>query len=88
MVLVQAGRNLTVPHSAASQLVVVAALGQQDIASLQETPLTEHFSAASLSEYFEMQCERFLQSGNGFIFTPGIHQKLTFERIGNERKWV
>ena len=32
-----------------------------DIASLQETPLTEHFSAASLSEYFEMQCERFLQ---------------------------
>ena len=31
-----------------------------DIASLQETPLTEHFSAASLRDYFEMQCERFL----------------------------
>ncbi|MES2362836.1 MAG: ATP-dependent DNA helicase [Pseudomonadota bacterium] len=31
-----------------------------DIASLQETPLTEHFSAASLKEYFELQCERFL----------------------------
>lgn len=31
-----------------------------DVASLQETPLTEHFTAASLKEYFEMQCERFL----------------------------
>lgn len=31
-----------------------------DVASLQETPLTEHFSAASLKEYFELQCERFL----------------------------
>ena len=31
-----------------------------DISSLQETPLTEHFTAASLKEYFEMQCERFL----------------------------
>lgn len=32
-----------------------------DVASMQETPLTEHFTAASLWEYFEMQCERFLQ---------------------------
>lgn len=32
-----------------------------DIASLQETPLTEHFPAASLREYFEIQCERFVQ---------------------------
>ncbi len=31
-----------------------------DVASLQETPLTEHFTAASLKEYFEAQCERFL----------------------------
>lgn len=31
-----------------------------DVASTQETPLTEHFSAASLKEYFETQCERFL----------------------------
>jgi DNA excision repair protein ERCC-2 len=31
-----------------------------DIASLQETPLTESFAAASLKEYFELQCERFL----------------------------
>jgi DNA excision repair protein ERCC-2 len=31
-----------------------------DVASLQETPLTEHFSAASLKEYFETHCERFL----------------------------
>ena len=31
-----------------------------DIASLQETPLTEHFTAASLREYFEAQCDRFL----------------------------
>ena len=31
-----------------------------DIASLQETPLTEHFTSASLKEYFEAQCERFL----------------------------
>lgn len=31
-----------------------------DIASLQETPLTESFSAPSLKEYFELQCERFL----------------------------
>ena len=31
-----------------------------DIASLQETPLTEHFTAASLKEYFEQQCEQFL----------------------------
>ncbi len=31
-----------------------------DIASLQETPLTEHFTAASLQEYFEAQCEHFL----------------------------
>ncbi|ABE43310.1 ATP-dependent DNA helicase [Polaromonas sp. JS666] len=31
-----------------------------DVASLQETPLTEQFSAASLKQYFETQCERFL----------------------------
>jgi DNA excision repair protein ERCC-2 len=31
-----------------------------DVASLQETPLTEHFTVASLKEYFEAQCERFL----------------------------
>lgn len=31
-----------------------------DIASLQETPLTERFSAALLKQYFEAQCERFL----------------------------
>ena len=31
-----------------------------DIANLQETPLTENFSAASLKEYFEVQCECFL----------------------------
>ena len=31
-----------------------------DVASLQETPLTEHFTAASLQDYFEAQCERFL----------------------------
>ena len=31
-----------------------------DIASLQETPLTEHFTAAALKEYFDMQCARFL----------------------------
>ncbi|MGH8857005.1 MAG: ATP-dependent DNA helicase [Polaromonas sp.] len=31
-----------------------------DIANLQETPLTEHFTAASLKAYFEAQCERFL----------------------------
>ena len=31
-----------------------------DIASLQETPLTEHFSAADLKDYFEGQCELFL----------------------------
>ena len=31
-----------------------------DIASLLETPLTEHFTAASLREYFEAQCELFL----------------------------
>ena len=31
-----------------------------DIASLQETPLTEYFTAASLKDYFETQCERFL----------------------------
>lgn len=31
-----------------------------DVASQQETPLTEHFTAASLKEYFEAQCERFL----------------------------
>ncbi len=31
-----------------------------DVASLQETPLTEQFSAASLKQYFEAQCERFL----------------------------
>ena len=31
-----------------------------DVASTQETPLTEHFSAASLKEYFETQCERVL----------------------------
>jgi DNA excision repair protein ERCC-2 len=31
-----------------------------DVASLQETPLTEHFTAASLKEYFGAQCERFL----------------------------
>ena len=31
-----------------------------DVSSLQETPLTEHFSAASLKDYFEALCERFL----------------------------
>ena len=31
-----------------------------DIASLQETPLTESFTAAALKAYFEQQCERFL----------------------------
>ncbi len=31
-----------------------------DIASLQETPLTESFTAASLKSYFEQLCERFL----------------------------
>jgi DNA excision repair protein ERCC-2 len=31
-----------------------------DVASLQETPLTGHFTAASLKAYFETQCERFL----------------------------
>ena len=31
-----------------------------DVVSLQETPLTEHFTAASLKAYFEAQCERFL----------------------------
>ena len=31
-----------------------------DIASLQETPLSEHFTAASLKDYFQTQCERFL----------------------------
>jgi len=31
-----------------------------DVASAQETPLTEHFTAATLKEYFEAQCERFL----------------------------
>ncbi len=31
-----------------------------DIANLEETPLTEQFSAASLKDYFEAQCERFL----------------------------
>lgn len=31
-----------------------------DVASLQETPLTEQFSAASLKQYFETQCQRFL----------------------------
>lgn len=36
------------------------ALVYLDIASLQETPLTEHFTAASLKEYFQAQCERFL----------------------------
>lgn len=35
-----------------------------DVASTQETPLTEHFSAASLKEYFETQCERFLGWAN------------------------
>jgi DNA excision repair protein ERCC-2 len=35
-----------------------------DVASTQETPLTEHFSAASLKEYFETQCERFLAWAN------------------------
>ncbi|MDB5963996.1 MAG: ATP-dependent helicase, partial [Polaromonas sp.] len=32
-----------------------------DVASLQEIPLTEHYSAVSLKAYFEAQCERFLQ---------------------------
>ena len=36
------------------------ALVYLDIANLQETPLTEHFTAASLKDYFEAQCERFL----------------------------
>ena len=31
-----------------------------DVASLQETPLTERFSAVSLKEFFEAQCERYL----------------------------
>ncbi len=31
-----------------------------DVASMQETPLTEQFTAASLKEYFELLCERFL----------------------------
>ena len=31
-----------------------------DIASTQETPLIEHFTAASLKEYFKNQCELFL----------------------------
>lgn len=31
-----------------------------DVASLQETPLTEYFTAASLQAYFELHCERFL----------------------------
>ena len=31
-----------------------------DIANLQETPLTERFTAASLKDYFQTQCERFL----------------------------
>ena len=31
-----------------------------DIASLQETSLSEHFTAAALKDYFQMQCERFL----------------------------
>jgi DNA excision repair protein ERCC-2 len=32
-----------------------------DIASLRETPLTEHFDAASLREFFESCCEQFLR---------------------------
>ncbi|MEO8388643.1 ATP-dependent DNA helicase [Polaromonas sp.] len=35
-----------------------------DVATTQETPLTEQFSAASLKEYFEMLCERFLVWAN------------------------
>lgn len=31
-----------------------------DVASLQETPLTEHYAAYELKQYFEAQCERFL----------------------------
>lgn len=31
-----------------------------DVASLQETPLTEHHTAHELRQYFEAQCERFL----------------------------
>jgi DNA excision repair protein ERCC-2 len=31
-----------------------------DIASMQETPLVEHFSSAALKEYFKNQCELFL----------------------------
>ena len=31
-----------------------------DIASAQETPMVEHFTAASLKEYFETQCAQFL----------------------------
>ncbi len=31
-----------------------------DMASLQETPLSEHFTAAVLKDYFQAQCERFL----------------------------
>ena len=31
-----------------------------DVSSMQETPLTEYFSAASLKEYFEALCDRFL----------------------------
>ena len=31
-----------------------------DIASLQETPLSEHFTAAVLKDYFQAQCEHFL----------------------------
>ena len=40
------------------------ALVYLDVASLQETPLTEYFSAASLKEYFEQQCELFLAWAN------------------------
>ena len=32
-----------------------------DIASLRETPLTTSFDAGALKDYFEVQCERFLQ---------------------------
>lgn len=39
---------------------ITLALVYLDIASLQETSITEHFTAASLQAYFEAQCERFL----------------------------
>ena len=39
---------------------ITLALVYLDIASLQETSITERFTATSLQAYFEAQCERFL----------------------------